>query len=149
MLGNLNELQMNNLLASQVVGRLACSADDQPYLIPLTYTYDGTYIYGQTKEGMKLDVLRKNPNVCFEVDQMTDMANWQSVIIRGIFEELSGEESERAREIFFNRLFPMTTSATVHAYGHKVETEISDANRIKPVVYRIRIKEKSGRFEKR
>jgi nitroimidazol reductase NimA-like FMN-containing flavoprotein (pyridoxamine 5'-phosphate oxidase superfamily) len=149
MLGNLNEHQMNNLLSSQVIGRLACSAGNQPYLVPLTYTYDGTYIYGQTKEGMKLDVLRKNPNVCFEVDVMTDMANWQSVIVQGIFEELTGEEAEKARHILYNRVFPMKTSSTVHSHEHYVESEIADVNRIKPVVYRIGVKEKTGRFEKR
>jgi len=149
MLGHLDEHQMNNLLSSLVIGRLACSAGDQPYLVPLTYTFDGSYIYGQTKEGMKLDVLRKNPNVCFEVDQMTDMANWQSVIVLGVFEELTGEEAEKARHILYNRVFPMKTSSTVHTHEHHVESEISDAERIKPIVYRIKIKEKSGRFEKR
>jgi len=149
MLGNLNEHQMNNLLASQVIGRLACSAGDQPYLVPLTYTFDGTFIYGQTNEGMKLDVLRKNPNVCFEVDQMTDMANWQSVIVQGVFEELNGEVAEKARQVLYNRVFPMKTSSTVHTHEHQVESEINDAERIKPIIYRIRVKEKSGRFEKR
>ncbi|MFY7880631.1 MAG: pyridoxamine 5'-phosphate oxidase family protein, partial [Lacibacter sp.] len=86
MLGELNESQMNNLLSSQVVGRIACADDAQPYIVPVTYTFDGTYIYGQTNEGLKLDILRKNPNVCFEVDQMNDMANWQSVVVYGTFE---------------------------------------------------------------
>ena len=149
MLGHLDEHQMNNLLSSQVIGRLACSTDNQPYLVPLTYTFDGSYIYGQTKEGMKLDVLRKNPNVCFEVDQMTDMANWQSVIVLGVFEELAGEDAEEARHVLYNRVFPTKTSSTVHTHEHYVESEISDAERIKPIVYRIKISEKSGRFKKR
>ncbi len=149
MLGNLNEQQINNLLSSQVIGRLACSAGDQPYLVPVTYTYDGKYIYGQTNQGMKLDVLRKNPNVCFEVDQMTDMTNWQSVVVIGTFEELKDDEAEKARQVFFNRLFPLRTSATVHAHEHGSESKISDINRVKPVIYRILIKEKTGRFEKR
>lgn len=51
MLGHLDEHQMNNLLSSQVIGRLACSADEQPYLVPLTYTFDGSYIYGKQKKG--------------------------------------------------------------------------------------------------
>ncbi|MFT3845266.1 MAG: pyridoxamine 5'-phosphate oxidase family protein [Lacibacter sp.] len=149
MLGNLNEQQINNLLSSQVIGRLACSAGDQPYLVPVTYTYDGSYIYGQTNPGMKLEVLRKNPNVCFEVDIMTDMTNWQSVIVLGTFEELRDNEAEKARQVFFNRLFPLRTSSTVHTHEHKSESEISDINRVKPVIYRILIKEKTGRFEKR
>jgi len=149
MLGNLDEHQMNNLLSSQVLGRLACSKNYQPYLVPLTYTYDGSYIYGQTKDGLKLDILRASPNVCFEVDVLTNMANWQSVIVKGTFEELQGEEAEKARAILLKRIFPMNTSSTVHTHEHSADSEISDANRIKPVVYRIKIKEKTGRFEKR
>jgi nitroimidazol reductase NimA-like FMN-containing flavoprotein (pyridoxamine 5'-phosphate oxidase superfamily) len=149
MLGQLNEQQMNNLLASQVVGRLACTDSMQPYLVPVTYAIDGNYIYGQTNEGMKLGLLRNNPNVCFEVDTMTNMANWQSVIIRGRFEELADNDAENARVILRNRVFPMMTSATIDGEQHKVETELDDSNRMKRVMYRISIAEKTGRFEKR
>jgi nitroimidazol reductase NimA-like FMN-containing flavoprotein (pyridoxamine 5'-phosphate oxidase superfamily) len=76
MLGELSEGQINNVLLSQVIGRLACVDGKFPYIVPVTYTYDGEFIYGQTKEGLKLDILRKNPNVCFEVSIMTDMAHW-------------------------------------------------------------------------
>lgn len=149
MLGQLNDLQINNLLASQVVGRLACTDSVQPYLVPVTYAFDGTSIYGQTNEGMKLSLLRKNPNVCFEVDVMMDMANWQSVIVRGRFEELKNEAADKARLILYNRVFPLMTSATIHGEHHEVEHELDDGNRIKPVLYRIVIDEKTGRFEKR
>lgn len=149
MLGQLNEQQMNNLLASQVVGRLACTDSMQPYLVPVTYAFDGIHIYGQTNEGMKLGILRNNPNVCFEVDTMTDMANWQSVIIRGRFEELKDKEAEDALAILKNRVFPMMTSATIDGEQHEVETELDDSNRLKRVMYRILIEEKTGRFEKR
>ena len=98
---------------------------------------------------MKLDLLRKNPNVCFEVDAMTNMANWQSVIIRGRFEELKDKDAENARIILTNRVFPMMTSATIDGEQHEVETEIDDSNRIKRVMYRVSIDEKTGRFEKR
>lgn len=149
MLGQLNEQQMNNLLASQVVGRLACTDSEQPYLVPVTYAFDGNYIYGQTNEGLKLGLLRKNPNVCFEVDTMTNMANWQSVIVRGTFEELKEKDADNARTILKNRVFPMMTSATIDGEQHEVETELDDSNRIKRVMYRIVINEKTGRFEKR
>ncbi|MBP6686370.1 MAG: pyridoxamine 5'-phosphate oxidase family protein [Lacibacter sp.] len=149
MLGQLNEQQINNLLASQVVGRLACTDSIQPYLVPVTYAFDGNYIYGQTNEGMKLDLLRNNPNVCFEVDSLTDMANWQSVIVRGKFEELKEHDADNARVILKNRIFPMMTSAVIDGEQHEVESELDDSNRMKHVMYRISIAEKTGRFEKR
>ena len=63
MLGELNETQMNNVLLSQCIGRLACTDGKQPYIVPVTYVFNGKDIYGQTNEGTKLDIMRKNPAV--------------------------------------------------------------------------------------
>lgn len=148
MLGELNETQINNVLLSQVVGRLGCTDGKKPYITPVTYAYDGKDIIGQTKEGMKLKIMRKNPKVCFEVDVMSGMANWQSVIVSGNFCELQGKEADEAREYLFDHVLPLMTSATIHSHEHEVNGEVDDSNRVKPVMYRIKIKEKTGRFEK-
>jgi len=148
MLGELNESQMISILSSQALGRLACTDGIHPYIVPLTYAYDGEYIYGQTSEGTKLEILRKNPNVCFEVDRLTDMRNWQSVMVYGRFEELKDKEAEKARDILFTRVFPLMTSSTIHSFEHEVTGEIDDSTRIKHVMYRIKIERMTGRFEK-
>jgi nitroimidazol reductase NimA-like FMN-containing flavoprotein (pyridoxamine 5'-phosphate oxidase superfamily) len=148
MLGELNKDQMNNVLFSQVLGRLACTDGKQPYIVPVTYTFDGKYIYGQSNEGTKLEIVRKNPNVCFEVDRMMDMRNWQSVIVYGKFEELKAKEAEKAREILFNNVFPLLTSSTIHPFGHQVTGKVDDSTRVKQVMYRIKIQKMTGRFEK-
>jgi uncharacterized protein len=148
MVGELNDIQMKNILTSQVVGRLACTDGKQPYIVPVTYTYDGEYIYGQTNEGMKLKILRKNPNVCFGVDVMTSMNNWQSVLVYGKFEELKSEAAQKARDILFDRVLTLMTSSTIHPHEHGTGTEVDDRGRIKYVMYRIKIKKMTGRFEK-
>lgn len=148
MLGELNKTQINNILTSQVLGRLACTNGKQPYVVPVTYTYDGKYIYGQSNEGLKLKILRKNPNVCFEVDMMTDMRNWKSVIVYGKFEELKNSVAGKAREMLFDRVFPLMTSSTIHTFEHEVNDKIDDSARVKYVMYRIKIKKITGRFEK-
>jgi uncharacterized protein len=149
MLGQLKDDQIRNLLSSQVIGRLACADGNQPYIVPVTYTYDGKYIYGQSNEGMKLEILRNNSNVCFEVDAMTDMRNWQSVVVYGTFEELGGDEEKEARDILFNRVMPLMTSSTIHAYGHTANGGVvDDSTRVKNVMYRIVINKVTGRFEK-
>ncbi len=146
-----NELthdQAINMLFSHAFGRLACTDGRQPYIVPVTYAYDGQYLYGQTNEGTKLNLLRKNPNVCFEVDQMTDMRNWKSVMVYGKFEELKGEESEKARALFLKTVFPLMTNYLVHPFEHEVNSEIDDSKRIKFVMYRIKIEKITSRFEK-
>ena len=148
MLGQLNETQIRNLLTSQALGRLACTDGKQPYVAPVTYTYDGSYIYGQTNVGTKLNMLRKNPTVCFEVDQMTDMSNWQCVLVFGTFEELKNEEAIKAREILSRSLFSLMTSSTIHLHEHEHTTTVDDSNRVKQVIYRIKIEKITGRFER-
>lgn len=148
MLGELNEMQIDNLLLSQIVGRVACTDGKKPYITPVTYVFDGTHIIGQTKEGLKLSIMRKNPNVCFEVDRMMDMTNWQSVIVSGTFKELKGKEADKARDYLFNHVLPLMTSSTIHAHEHEVVSRVDDSNRTKPIMYQISIKKKSGRFEK-
>ena len=149
MLGELNELQTDHLLLSQFVGRIGCTDGEKPYIVPVTYVFDGEYIIGQTKEGLKLDIMRKHPTVCFEVDSLTNMANWQSAIVSGTFEELKGKEADTAREYMFNHMWPLLTSSTIHAHEHEVSLgSVDDTNRVKPIMYRIRVHEKTGRFEK-
>ena len=148
MLGILNKQRIESILSSQVLGRLACCDGSQPYITPVTYTYDGEYIYGQTNEGKKLSMLRKNPNVCFEVDLLNSMRNWESVIVYGKFEELKDENAAEARNVLLEKVFPLMTSSTIHPHEHEVVAEVEDSNRIKHVMYRIRIEEVTGRFEK-
>ena len=148
MLGELNDTQIRNLLSSQVLGRLSCTDGVHPYIVPVTYKYDGKYIYGQSNEGKKLKILRENPHVCFEADSMTDMANWQCVLAFGEFEELDNEAAEKARALLFNHVFSLMTSSTLHGHEHPVTEEVDDSSRVKMVMYRIKINELTGRFEK-
>jgi nitroimidazol reductase NimA-like FMN-containing flavoprotein (pyridoxamine 5'-phosphate oxidase superfamily) len=147
MLGKLKENQIEDLLKYQVVGRLGCHSDGMTYIVPISYAYDGEYIYGRTTEGMKTSMMRKNPNVCFEVDEMKDMANWKSVIAWGEFEELENEEQRnKALKILMDRELPLVSSETTHLSSHWPFPE-KDISTISGVVYRIRLTEKTGRFE--
>jgi nitroimidazol reductase NimA-like FMN-containing flavoprotein (pyridoxamine 5'-phosphate oxidase superfamily) len=55
------------------VCRLAMTDGNTPYVIPLNFGYEYTdeiltlYFHG-AGEGMKIDILKKNPSVCFEMD---------------------------------------------------------------------------------
>ncbi|NMC96524.1 MAG: pyridoxamine 5'-phosphate oxidase family protein, partial [Deltaproteobacteria bacterium] len=51
------------------VCRLAMSDDDQPYIIPLNFGYDGFCLYFHAApEGRKIDILKRNNRVGFEFD---------------------------------------------------------------------------------
>lgn len=150
MTGELNEQEINNILSSQAIGRIACCDGKKPYIVPVTYAFDGKYIYCQSTEGRKLELLRNNPNVCFQVDLSRDLSNWQSAVIFGQFEELLGEGSVKARDLLEGRVLPLMTGSIIHQHEHWEGEghELSESYRGKPVMFRIRINEKSGRFER-
>lgn len=56
------------ILNKQNICHLAMCADDQPYVIPMIFAYEANALYFHCAEvGMKLDILRRNNKVCFEV----------------------------------------------------------------------------------
>lgn len=148
MLGDLNSKQIEHVLHSLIIGRLGCHADNRTYVVPVTYAYDGTYIYGHTKEGLKIAMMRKNPKVCFEVDIMENMSNWRSVIALGKFEELKTPKERKAgMRLLMDSVMPLMTGETTisHAMSDSHQNTIEA---MKGVMYRIELTEKTGRYEK-
>jgi uncharacterized protein len=152
MLGELSQDQVEQVLRSEVIGRIGCSADGRTYVVPITYAYDGRNVYGQSDDGMKLQMMRANPEVCFEVDHMDNLANWRSVIAQGTFEELEGAAADAGVELFIDRLLPPagTESSNATLGGlEDIAEHLVDVGGVRPVTYRIKLSEKTGRFEKR
>jgi len=145
MLGELDEEQIDQVLRSENLGRLGCVANGWPYVVPVTYVYDGGCVYAHSAEGLKLRAMRENPLVCLEVEQIRSMANWRTVVVRGRFEELSNEEEDRALALLTTRLARTETSATAKLLQHEDIVQREGLRR--PVLFRIRIEDKTGRFE--
>lgn len=147
MFGDLKAQQIEDVLKGQFVGRIGCSSNGETYIVPISYAYDGNYIYCLTKEGKKTMIMRENPKVCFQVDEMKTMANWRSVIIQGRFEELEEEKARAAGvQMLLNRYLPVMSSVTTHI-GEFWPFHPEDIDRIEGVVFRIAVHEKTGRFE--
>ncbi len=57
------------ILRGAEVVRLAMVDCGRPYLVPLLYGFDGERLFFHSAfEGRKIDILRKNPHVCFECE---------------------------------------------------------------------------------
>jgi nitroimidazol reductase NimA-like FMN-containing flavoprotein (pyridoxamine 5'-phosphate oxidase superfamily) len=147
MFGNLNQEEIETVLHNQLLGRIGCHADKTTYIVPISYAYDGENIYAHTQGGMKIDIMRKNPDVCFEVENMSNMANWKSVICWGEFKEINDEADRHiALEKLQNRILPNFPSATTKL-SPDWPFQTSDTDNIKGLVFRIRLTKKTGRFE--
>lgn len=150
MFGKLSSEDIESLLHTQLVGRIGCTYKNKSYVVPISYAYDGQFIYAHTSEGMKIDMMRKNPDVCFQVDDTKDLSNWQSVIVWGEFEELSKDpERTEALKQLTSRIIPFISSETMHLTSQWPFQDADDISKISGVVFRIRVTEKTGRFEKK
>lgn len=147
MIGHLNPAEIEQVLHSQILGRIGCHADGVTYIVPISFAYDGDFIYVHTHEGMKIDIMRRNPAICFETDAIDNMANWKSVIAWGDFEELIfGKDREQALNWLLARSLPIVSSETTHL-SPNWPFPPADVNDIQGVVFRVRLNNKTGRFE--
>jgi len=129
-----NELtrpEIDELLRTQTVGRVGCHADGTTYVVPVIYGWDGENVYVLTVEGLKTRILRSNPSVCFEVDAYDGPGVWRSAILQGDYEELSGDDVERALELLRDRFG--ATSRRPRESGRQA------------VAFRINVREATGR----
>ena len=147
MLGEMKSQDIDKLIREQVIARLGCYSDGKVYVVPVSYAYDGAYFYLISKDGMKIEMMRKNPSVCLQIDEMKNISNWQSVVLWGEFEELTDlKDRNYALRQLMNRITPMYSNERFRITPdwpfHNDEPET-----VPGVVYRIRISERSGRFE--
>lgn len=136
-MGTIRELSAEGieaLLRTAIVGRIACcghgrTGDGRPYLVPLAYGYDGESVYAHSGPGRKLDLMRSEPRVTFEVDEAEASDRWRSVIAEGTFEEI---KDPRQRD-----------AALAVIYGANGVPDLGSQT----VVFRIRLTSRSGRSE--
>jgi nitroimidazol reductase NimA-like FMN-containing flavoprotein (pyridoxamine 5'-phosphate oxidase superfamily) len=147
MTGQLNEQEINNVLQSQVICRLACCYRRIPYVVPLAYFYDGHALFMQSFDGMKLSIMRRNPRVCVQIDSIQGLKSWKSVLIQGHFEILTGKAEQMARERYFDKIYVLQHNPHIHSFGHDEHVAVIDPIREKPFLFKIKIQTISGRFE--
>ncbi len=127
----LDDADIEGLLQNSLIGRIACFApgEERPYIVPIGFGYDGEAVYFLSGPGRKIEIMRRQPLVSFEVDRGTAEDRWQSVIAEGIYEELAQpEEREHALRV----LFPVGIRPDVGPHM---------------ILFRIRLTKKGGRFE--
>ena len=62
--------EMDEIVRGSRVCRIALSMDNMPYIVPVSFGYDGESIYIHTaKEGKKLNIINNNNNICFEFER--------------------------------------------------------------------------------
>lgn len=148
MLGTLTQGQIEQVLQRNILGRLACSMANRLYIIPILFAYRNSELYAQSRDGLKIQMMRSNPEVCFHVDEIDNQLNWRSVICWGTYEEIVNRtEQDEALAALDERFEPLLTSeSALRPLEHGNPRFVEKTQR--PILFRIRITEKTGRFEK-
>ena len=125
--------------------RLALCENDTPYLVPLSYGYaNNTLYFHSAAEGKKIEILKTNPKVCFEVESNVEVVtaplpcNWgmkyESVAGSGIAEFI--EDSSAKKEAL---------KVIMGQYGSPDADNMNAETIEKTLVFKVRIKNVSGK----
>jgi uncharacterized protein len=135
------------LLSENYIGRLGYLSKGRPEIIPITYYFDPEHqgILTYSGQGNKIDAMRKNPMVSFQVDEITSLEKWKSVLLFGSFEELEGIDakymlhqfSEGVKKVI--ELKEKSSPDFIQEFSSKINSPDT------PIVYRINIEEIIGR----
>lgn len=148
MIEELGPAQIEQLLHEQVIGRIGCHSRGRTYVVPITYAYVDGAIVSHTGNGLKVRMMRENPSVCFEVEDLRHLPRWASVIAHGRYEELDGDRADTALEQLVARLGASPPAAISMPWqGAGVYEPTSHAQR-PDVIFRIVIEEKTGRHDR-
>jgi nitroimidazol reductase NimA-like FMN-containing flavoprotein (pyridoxamine 5'-phosphate oxidase superfamily) len=124
------------------LGRLGCARFDQPYIVPIHFSFDAERfcLYAFSTVGQKIDWMRANPKVCVETEEIVDKSHWTTVLVIGRYEEIqhSAEEAEarrRAEHLFQQR----------HEWWLPGVGKLASREHDQVVLYRIQVDRMTGR----
>jgi nitroimidazol reductase NimA-like FMN-containing flavoprotein (pyridoxamine 5'-phosphate oxidase superfamily) len=130
--------EAEGFLREQFVGRVGCHSRGRTYVVPVIYIWHEGCAYVYSVEGQKVEMMRENPSVCFEVDQYNRGGGWKSVIVQGTYEELGGEGAALALRLLTERF-----SRPAPDGGEPVQRPRGEGRA--PVAFRIRAGDVTGR----
>lgn len=145
MLGELNKNQIQEILKENSIGRIGCTDGTNVYIVPVNYRFETNSVLCYSLEGLKIDMMRRHPSVCFEVDEIKNSHQWKCVIINGIFEEITDHvELSQLRPHYIEYMLRKRASLTALPDADHKETQSTNSAQ---VFYRIRFDSVSGRYE--
>lgn len=134
----LSRVEIDEILARNHVGRIAFTLHDRVDIEPIHYVFDAGWIYGRTSRGTKLSTIEHHRWVAFEVDEVKELFQWRSAVIKGAFYLIDPDTSESRDPAFahgvslLRSLIPETLTA-------------NDPTPFRHSVFRIHLDEVTGR----
>ncbi len=146
-MNNLTKEECLALLSNNYLGRIAYVLKGVPEIIPITYYYypERHSLISYSSPGSKIDAMRINNLVSFQVDEISALDNWKSVLVFGEFEELSGIDAKHLLHVFSKGVKKVILEKEklrpkfISDFSSKIEKDSI------PIIYRINIREIKGK----
>ena len=147
---DLEKYEIIYLLKNNYLGQLSFLWKGKPYVLPITYYYSeaDNCIISYSGEGHKIDAVRLNKSVSIGITEIKTVTNWESVLMHGEFEELDGAFAKQQLHKFVNGVKKIIFFK--EGIYPDLVSDFSSKTTAKggPIVYRIKIKEMTGKSRK-
>ena len=142
LISELTRQESLDVLARTPLGRLACSQQMQPYIVPFHFAYRNNCLYSFSMPGQKIDWMRANPLVCVEADHIT-REQWTTVVVFGRYGELPDTDETRSERALALGL--LQQRAEWWEPGIVKITDRGTLSALVPIFYRISVVQITGR----
>jgi uncharacterized protein len=134
--------ECREILSRLGYGRLACSSNNRPYIVPIYFVFDVDHLCCFSTLGRKIEWMRENPLVCVQADEVRSHDDWASVVVLGQYAEIPNtreyaKSRERIRTLLQKRLLWWQSGYSASQMRRKGKAPL-------PVFYTIEIEEMSG-----
>ena len=143
--------QIDEIIRGSLVCRVAMAKDNAPYVVPMSFGYDGAAIYLHTApDGKKIDCFEANPQVCFEFERNVELRhdpqvackwsfNFESVIGYGTINELvePAQKEQALNEImrqYSGKTWPFESASVAKVRVWKIAVASMTGKQSKPKI---------------
>jgi len=125
--------QIKEVLKRVGYGHLGMARGIHPYVVPIHYAYDEPHIYIYTTEGKKTEIIKDNPEICLQVEEVKSEKDWASVIATGEAVKLTDKaEHEHALEFILAANPTLTPAISIRWMDSWVRENIEVIYRLTP-----------------
>jgi uncharacterized protein len=149
MILDLTQNECTQMLNKNYIGHLAYMANKNPYTVPVTYYYhsETSRILSYSASGHKISAMRLNKSVSIGIDEIHSVVNWKSVLVHGVFKELTGPDAKFYLHEFANGVRSVLNRT--EKYVQFISDFSSKLNsKVPPVVYAIEVLDITGKYRK-
>ncbi|MBX0296122.1 pyridoxamine 5'-phosphate oxidase family protein [Haloarcula nitratireducens] len=123
-MSEMSDEEIEGFLTSQSMGTLGLPTETEPYLVPMSYGYDGgsrLYFYFVVgNESRKAELASRAESASFLVYSAETAFNWESVRLTGTIRELPGDRRDHVEETAAPTWRPELFEAASESLGTRI-----------------------------